>query len=74
MIPMRSFICMVLLLSVSGCSHPEGVRQPVPGAVAAWWAHVRELNKPDPIEMRREEFLKMSLKNQRRYASKLGYY
>jgi hypothetical protein len=45
---MRSMVVLLVVLAISGCSRDQAVRKPAPQAVAAWWRHLRELNRPNP--------------------------
>ena len=70
---MRSVFYLLIVLTLSGCSHSQTVRKPVPQAVADWWRNVRELNKPGPVDPLRQQFMNLSPKEQRQQAKKYGY-
>lgn len=71
---MRSMIFLMIALAISGCSHSHAVRKPVPQSVAAWWQHLREMNRPDPYDPieqgLRQQFMGASSRQQQQAARK----
>ncbi|GAC1449988.1 MAG: hypothetical protein NVSMB9_34180 [Isosphaeraceae bacterium] len=67
---MRTVIVLAAVFAISGCSHSGAVRKPEPGSVAAWWQHLRELNRPDPD---RTQFAQQLSKLTPRQRQKIGF-